>query len=180
MKSYGGLAWLTVLWTRSRCTRTKIRILKTLVLPVLLYGCETWTLNSDLKRRIDAFGNKCLRRIMGYCCFDFVSNRRLLPETGSRPITFMVLERQLRLYGHVACYTEVYSAHRVESVRDNPVWRRPRGRPKLSWLEQVDESCQELLWMGKGPAWKLARRNSRVWRRRVGDATRPPAYAPFD
>ena len=51
---------------RYLCRRTKIRIFKSLVLPVLLYGCETWTLNSDLKRRIDAFGNKCLRRIMGY------------------------------------------------------------------------------------------------------------------
>ncbi len=30
------------------------------------------------------------------------------------------------------------------------------GRPQLSWLEQVDESCQELLRMGRGPAWRLA------------------------
>ena len=46
--------------------RTKIRIFKSLVIPVLLYGCETWTLNTDLKRKIDVFGNKCLRSIMGY------------------------------------------------------------------------------------------------------------------
>ena len=164
---------------RYLCRRTKIRLFKSLVLPVLLYGCETWTLNSDLKRRIDAFGNKCLRRIMGYRWFDFVSNQRLLRETDSRPITCIVRERQLRLYGHVARYPEVDPAHRVVSERDNPVWRRPRGRPQLSWLEQV-ESCQQLLRMGRGPAWRLARRNPRVWRRRVGDATRPPAYAPYD
>ncbi|KAG0728144.1 Retrovirus-related Pol polyprotein from type-1 retrotransposable element R2 [Chionoecetes opilio] len=41
------------------CRRTKIRIFKSLVIPVLLYGCETWTLNSDLKRRINAFGKFC-------------------------------------------------------------------------------------------------------------------------
>ncbi len=63
----------------------------------------------------------------------------------SRPITCIVRERQLRLYGHVACYQEVDPAHRVVSVRDNPVWKRPRGRPQLPWLEQVDESCQELV-----------------------------------
>ncbi|KAG0716932.1 Retrovirus-related Pol polyprotein from type-1 retrotransposable element R2 [Chionoecetes opilio] len=40
---------------RYLCRRTKIRIFKSLVIPVLLYGCETWTLNSDLKRRINAF-----------------------------------------------------------------------------------------------------------------------------
>ncbi len=72
-------------------------------------------------------------------------------------------------------------AHWVVSVRDNPVWwGRPRGRPQLSWLEQADESCQDLLRMGRGPAWRLARRSPRVWRRRVVDATRPPKYAPFD
>ncbi|KAG0711040.1 hypothetical protein GWK47_021529 [Chionoecetes opilio] len=41
---------------RYLCRRTKIWIFKSLVIPVLLYGCETWTLNSDLKRRINAFG----------------------------------------------------------------------------------------------------------------------------
>ncbi len=45
---------------------------------------------------------------------------------------------------------DVDPAHRVVSVRDNPVWRGPSGRPQLLWLEQVDESCQELLRMGKG------------------------------
>ncbi|KAG0716601.1 LINE-1 reverse transcriptase [Chionoecetes opilio] len=61
MDSLSGSIWRC----RYLCRRTKIRIFKSLVIPVLLYGCETWTLNSDLKRRINAFGNKCLRRIMG-------------------------------------------------------------------------------------------------------------------
>lgn len=52
--------------------QTKIWLFKLLVIPVLLYGCETWTLNTDLKRWIDAFGNKSLRRIMGYCWDDCV------------------------------------------------------------------------------------------------------------
>ncbi|KAG0697185.1 Tetratricopeptide repeat protein 17 [Chionoecetes opilio] len=56
---------------RYLCRRTKIQTFKLLVIPVLLYGCETWTLNSDLKRRIDAFGNKCLRRIIGYRWDDY-------------------------------------------------------------------------------------------------------------
>ena len=171
----------TSIWRcRYLCRRTKIRIFKSLVVPVLLYGCETWTLNTDLKRRIDAFGTKCLRRIMGYRWNDFVSNQRLLHETGSRPITSIVRQRQLRLLGHVARYPEVDPAFRVVSERDNPAWRRPRGRPRTSWLGQVDASCRELLNMGRGPAWRLARDNPREWRRRGGVATRPPAYAPYD
>ncbi|KAG0723026.1 LINE-1 retrotransposable element ORF2 protein [Chionoecetes opilio] len=73
MDSLSGSIWRC----RYLCRRTKIRIFKSLVIPVLLYGCETWTLNSDLKRRINAFGNKCLRRIMGYRWDDYVSNQRL-------------------------------------------------------------------------------------------------------
>ena len=163
---------------RYLCRRTKIRVFKSLVLPVLLYGCETWTLNSDLERRLNVFGTKCLRRIMGYRWNDFVSNQRLLHETDSRPVISIVRERQLRLYGHVARLPDIDPAHRVLSVRDNPVWRRPRGRPRNSWLGKVDGSCRELLGMGKVAAWGLARGDRPGWRRRVSEATRPPAYAP--
>ena len=155
---------------RYLCRRTKIRIFKSLVLPVLLYGCETWTLNADLKRRLDVCGTKCLRRVMGYRWYDYVSNQRLLRETESRPVTSIVLERQLRLYGHVARFPEVDPAYRVASVRDNPEWRRPRGRPRNSWLEQVDRSCWKLFGMGRVTARGLARRNRREWSRRVSEA----------
>ena len=58
--------------------------------PVVIYGCETWTLNTDLKRRIDVF-----RRIVGYRWYDFVSNQQLFREIDSRPITSIVRQRQL-------------------------------------------------------------------------------------
>ena len=130
------------------CRQTKIQIFKLLVIPVLLYGCETKTLNTDLKRQIDVFGNKCLHRIMGYCWNNFVSNQQLLRETESRPITSIVHQRQL--CGHVACYPEVDPASRVVSERDNPGWRRPRGHPESLWLWQVNASYWELLGMGRG------------------------------
>ena len=59
----------TSIWRcRCLCRRTQIQIFKSLVIPVLLYGSETWTLNTDLKRRIDVFGTRCFRRIMEYRC----------------------------------------------------------------------------------------------------------------
>ncbi len=165
----------TSIWRcRYLCKRTKLRLFKTLVLPVLLYGCETWTLNNDLERRLNVFGTKCLRRIMGYRRNDFVSNQRLLHETESRPVTSIVRERQLRLYGHVARLPDVNPAHRVLSVSDNRGWRRPRGRLRNSWLGKVDQSCRELLGMGRMVAWGLAWKDRPDWRRRVSDTTRPP------
>ncbi len=109
-----------------------------------------------------------------------LSYERLLHETDSRPITCIVSQRQLRLYGHVARYPYVDHAHRVVSVGDHPEWRRPRGRPHSSWLNQVDVSCQEELSMGKGPAWRLAQNDPREYRRRVGEATRSSAYGSND
>ena len=59
----------TSIWRcRCLCRRTKIQIFKSLVIPVLLYGSETWTVNTALKRRIDGFGTRCFRRIMEYRC----------------------------------------------------------------------------------------------------------------
>ncbi len=105
-----------------------------------------------------------------------VSNQRLLHETDSTPVTWTVRQRQLRVYGHGARYPEADPAHQVVSVRDNPEWRRPRGRPRNSWLEQVDRLCQEILGMGRGLAWS----DPLVWCHRVGVVTCPPAYAPID
>ena len=102
-----------------------------------------------------------------------MSNKQMLHETESRPITSIVHQHQVQLLGHVARYPEVNPAFRVVSERDIPAWRRPRGRPRTSWLGQVDASCWELLNMGRGPAWRLAWKNPRDWRHRVGVATHP-------
>ena len=114
---------------------------------------KTWTVNTDLKRQIDVFGNKCLSSSMVYRWNDFVSNQRLLSETESRHITSLVHQHQLRLYGHVARYPQ--ADPQVISERDNLWWMRPSS-PQSSWLEQVNSSCWELLGMGMGLAWRLA------------------------
>ncbi len=136
------------------------------------------TLNRDLERRLDAFGTKCLRKIMGYRWNDFVSNQRLLHETGSRSVTSIVRERQLRLYGHMARLSDIDLAHRVLSVRDNPEWRRPIGRPRNSWPGRIDRSCRDRLGMDRTAAWEFALGDRLGWRRLVSEATRLLAYAP--
>ena len=102
------------------------------------------------EEQIDVFGNKCLRSILGYRWNDSLSNQRMLHETESRPITSIVRQLQLQLYGHVACYPEAVPASKVVSERDNPGWRRPREYPQSLWLGQVDASCSELLCMWRG------------------------------
>ena len=69
---------------RYLCRRTKVRVCRSFVLPVLLYGCETWTLIKDLRLRLNSFGRLSLRRILGYRWLDFVSNEWFLRETQMR------------------------------------------------------------------------------------------------
>jgi len=49
---------------KSLSNNTKLRLVKALVWPVISYGCETWTLNKAKERRIQAFENKCMRKIL--------------------------------------------------------------------------------------------------------------------
>ena len=51
---------------RYLCGRMKVRVFSSLVLPVLLFGCETWTLTKDLGWRLNSFGTRSLQRILGY------------------------------------------------------------------------------------------------------------------
>ena len=141
------------------------------MLPVLLYGCETWTLTKDLRRRLNSFGTRSLRRILGYRWSDFVSNERLLRETQMRFVTCIVRERQLRLYGYVARFPNADPALHILSARESREWRRPMGRPHSSWLHQVDRHLKEME-MGQASAWGVARRTPMEYWRKVDAATR--------
>ena len=63
------------------CRRTKVRVIMSMLLPVLLYGCETLTLTRDLWQRLNSFSTRSLRKILGFRWSDFVCNERLLRET---------------------------------------------------------------------------------------------------
>lgn len=86
------------------------------MLAVLLYDCVTWTLNSDLKRHINAFGTDCLSRIMEYHRTDLLSNPQLHDENELRPVTSLVHKHQLWLFGHIAYLVNVNHSDMVVSV----------------------------------------------------------------
>ncbi len=129
------------------------------------------TLTRDLRWRLNSFGTRSLRRILGYCWSDFVSNERLLRETEMRFVSCIVYERQLWLYGYVACFPDADPAHQILSAREPREWRRPMGRPRASWLQHVDQHLKEM-GMGQASAWGMARQRPLEYRRKVDAATR--------
>ena len=136
----------------------------------MLYGCETWTLTRDLRWKLNSFRTRSLRRILGYRWSNFVSNEQLLRETQMRFVTCIVCERQLRLYGHVARFPDADPAHQILSARESHEWRRPMGRPRASWLQQVDRHLKEM-GMGQASARGMARRRPLEFRWKVDAAT---------
>ena len=160
---------------RYLCRRTKIRLFRALVLPVLLYGSETWSIGVHEQGRLNSFSTRALRRIMGYRWDNFVPNDRLLHETGiDHQVTCMIRQRQLRLFGHVARFPESDPVSRVISKKVSRDWRRPRGRPPVSWLQRIDSYCRDLSLPGRAYAWHSARRDPLGWRQTATAAMRHP------
>ncbi|KAJ4443790.1 hypothetical protein ANN_05568 [Periplaneta americana] len=97
----------------------KVRIYETVILPVVLYGCETWTLTLREEHRLRVFENKVLRKIFGAKRDEVAGEWRKLHNTelhalySSSDIIRNIKSRRLRWAGHVACMGESRNAYRM-------------------------------------------------------------------
>ncbi|KAJ4425576.1 hypothetical protein ANN_27771 [Periplaneta americana] len=123
----------------------KVRIYKTVILPVVLYGCETWTLTLRKEHRLRVFENKVLRKIFG----DEVTgewrklhNTELHALYSSPDIIRNIKSRRLRWAGHVARMGESRNGYRVLVGR--PEGKRPLGRPRRRWEDNIKMDLREV------------------------------------
>ena len=127
------------IWDNQNITRSlKVRIYKSLILPIALYGAETWTLRQADESRLQAFEMRCLRTIAGVHILDKIRNediRRRLQITST--IYEEVTKRRLRWFGHV-CRMPKYRLP-VQAYKNEFDKRRPPGRPPLRWRDQVQK-----------------------------------------
>ena len=91
--------------------QTKIRLYNALVISVLLYGSETWTLLKADERRLEAFHINCQRRILGIRWFHFVTNASVTSQTGEECLAIRICRRRLSIFGHVRRLPEATLAH---------------------------------------------------------------------
>ncbi|XP_060665561.1 uncharacterized protein LOC132797804 [Drosophila nasuta] len=132
--------------SRALSRRTKTTLYKTLILPVLLYGAECWTVTQSDAAALGVFERKILRKIFGPICVDDVNriryNHELYELYGDVDVANRVKSQRLRWLGHVARMDEDAPARKVFDAVI--VGTRRRGRPRMRWQDQVMENLSTL------------------------------------
>jgi hypothetical protein len=126
----------------------KIEIYETIILPVVLYGCETWSLTLREERRLRVFENRVLRRIFGLKRDEVAGGWRKLRNDelhglySSPSIIRVIKARRMRWAGHVARMGVVRGAYSI--LIGKPEGRRPLGRPRRRWEDNIKMDLREI------------------------------------
>jgi hypothetical protein len=128
----------------------KIRIYKTIILPVVLYGCETWSLTLREEHRLSVFENRVLRRIFGQKRDEVTGEWRKLHNEELRnlyslpSIIRIIKSKRIRWVGHVARMEAKRNAYRL--LVEKPEGKRPLGRPRRRWVDNIRMDLGEVGW----------------------------------
>jgi len=117
------------IWRYSILLVTKLKLYNVYILPVLLYGSDTWSV-TEASRRLDAFDQWCLRRILRIPYIAHVTNVSVRSQTEQPPVSSLIQQRRLKLFGHIvrAAASEDHSRALRASTDRLPVdWRCPRA-----------------------------------------------------
>ena len=89
------------IWRSNISLETKLRLYNTCILPIFLYGAETWSVTATLSKKIDTLDNWCLRRILNIHWTELIINDEVRSRTGQPFLSDIVLRRRLSFYGHL-------------------------------------------------------------------------------
>ena len=140
---------------------SKIKVYRSIILPVALYGCETWSLTLRKERRLRVFEKRVLMRIFGPKRHEVTGEWRKLcneelNDLYSSPNIVQVIKLRMRWAGRVACMGERRGVYRV--LVGKPEGTGPLVRPRHRWEDNIKVYLQEvgcgvwtgLSWLRKG------------------------------
>ena len=135
----------SILKSRDIALPTKVHLVKAMVFPVVMYGCEIWTVKKAEHRRIDAFEVWCWRRLLQGPWTARRCNQLILTEISPGiSLEGMMLKLKLQYFGH--------PMKRVDSLEKTLMLgvtggRRRRGRQRMRWLDCITDSMDvSLCW----------------------------------
>ena len=147
---------------------TKISVYNAIVLAILLYGCETWTIYSRQMRELHKFHMRCLRQMLGITWQDKVTNNEVLARSGSLSMETIIASKTLRWAGHLNRMSNE-RLPKITMFSQLTTGTRPVGRPKKRYKDQLKgalKSCG----IDPGQFEKLSEDRG-CWRRVVGAGT---------
>ena len=128
----------SILKSREITLPTKVHLVKDMVFPVVMYGCESWTIRKAECQRTDAFELWCWRRLLRVSWTERRSNQAILKEM--RPeysLEGLMLKLKLQYFGHLMQRTD--SLEKTLMLRKNEGGRR-RGPQRMRWLDGITDS----------------------------------------
>ena len=127
----------SIIKSRDITLPTKVRLVKAMVFPVVMYGCESWTVKKAERRRIDAFELWCWRRLLRVPWTKKISNQSILKTSPGISLEGMMLKLKLQYFDHLM--------GRVDTLEKTLMLggiggRRRRGRQRMRWLDGITDS----------------------------------------
>ena len=114
---------------------TKVRLVKAMVFPLVMYGCEGWTINKAECQRIDAFELWCWRKLLRVPWTEKISNQSILKEISpGYSLEGLMLKLKLQYFGHLMLRADSFEKTLMLGKIEG---RRGRGQQRMRWLDGI-------------------------------------------
>ena len=133
----------SILKNRDITLSTKVHLVKAMLFPVVMYGCESWTIKKAECQRIGAFELWCWRRLLRIPCTARRSTQSILKEISPGcSLEGLMLKLKLQYYGHLMqkadSFEKTLMLGKIES-------RRRKGQQRMRWLDGITNSMDKCL-----------------------------------